>query len=267
MSGESFLDLNYIPRYVSSSHKRFAPGERHVTRFGTQNVLLLVLDGVLRFEENGKTVELKGGEYYIQVMGKHQSGEAPSEEPDYLFFNFSGRFTKKERRGLPLRGSFDVERVEAIYTRLKACERTLKEKEDLGALFERQVIFFDLLNLLYKKSVSLVQRQEVATRIYEYIHLNFSKKITLEELSKQFGYSKDHIIRLFKSNYMTTPYQHLAYCRICHAKLLLSTEPMMSVSAIASACGYDDYTAFYHAFLHAEGISPSVYRERVRGTP
>jgi AraC-like DNA-binding protein len=64
---------------------------------------------------------------------------------------------------------------------------------------------------------------------------------------------------------MVTPYQHLTYCRICHAKLLLSTEPM-TVNEIAVACGYSDYTSFYHAFLHAEGITPSAFRQQARET-
>lgn len=265
MGNESFLDLNYIPRYISSSKKKFAQDERHVTRFGTQNVLLLVLDGVLRFEENGVPIALKKGEYYIQMMGKHQTGNSQNESPEYIFINFTGRFTKKSGRSLTLNGQFDIDRIEALYARLKACERSLKEKEDLKLLFDRQVIFFDILNTLHKKSVCLVQRQTAASEIYDYINLHFSEPITLEELSGRFGYSKDHIIRIFKSNYMVTPYQHLTYCRICHAKLLLSTEPM-TVNEIATACGYSDYTSFYHAFLHAEGITPSAFRQRARET-
>lgn len=259
MGNDTYLDLNYVPRYHSSSRKQFAPGERHVTRFGTQNVLLLVMDGVLCFEENGEQISLKKGEYYVQVAGKHQRGDQPSELPEYVFINFTGRFTAKKSRDLPLRGQFDIERIETLYQRLKNCERMLKQKEDLRLLFDRQVIFFDILNTLHKKNVGLAQRQTVAGEIYEYLNLHFSQDITLEDLSKRFGYSKDHIIRIFKSTYMITPYQHLSYCRICHAKLLLSTE-QMTVREVAAACGYGDYTSFYHAFVHAQGMTPTEYR-------
>lgn len=263
MENTVFLDLNYVPRYISSSKKKFATGERHVTRFGTQNIILLVLDGVLRFEENGKEVVIGSGEYYVQMAGKHQSGNLPSESPEYIFINFTGRFTKRAGRSLALRGNFDIERIEVLYTRLKECEEQFRVREDLNIWFERQVLFFDILNALHKKNIGLQQKQSVAGEIYDYINLHFSERITLQTLSGQFGYSRDHIIRVFKSAYMITPYQHLAYCRICHAKLLLGSEEEIPVTKVALACGYSDYTAFYHAFLHAEGETPTAFRQHV----
>lgn len=263
MTGDRFLDLNYVPRYLGSSKKKFSEGERHVSRFATQNVLLLVLDGVLRFEEDGEPVEVKKGEYYVQLSGKRQSGNAPCESPEYIFINFDGRFTKREGRSLALQGSFQPERIKALFTRLKACEQTLKQSDDPNVLFERQTIFFDMINTLYKKSVCLLQKQTAATRIYEYINLHFFDNITLSELSARFGYSRDHVIRVFKSVYRVTPYQYLAHCRICHAKLLLCSE-QMTVTEIAAACGYGDYSSFYHAFLHAEGVTPTAFREQAQ---
>ena len=101
-----------------------------------------------------------------------------------------------------MRGQFDIERIETLYQRLKSCERMLKQKEDLRLLFDRQVIFFDILNTLHKKNVGLAQRQTVAGEIYEYLNLHFSQNITLEDLSKRFGYSKDHIILLIYIYYL-----------------------------------------------------------------
>ena len=131
MNAQMYLDLDYVPRYIGSSRKRFAEGESHVTRLCTQNVLLLVTDGKLCFEENGELVSLGRGEYYIQTMGKHQTGHVPSESPEYIFINFTGRFKKRSGRGLPLRGSFDVDRIETLYSRLKSCEHSLKQTEDI----------------------------------------------------------------------------------------------------------------------------------------
>ena len=62
---ESGLNLELLPVYCGSSFRYFEPGEKHVTRVFTQDVLLLVFEGVLRFSENGRPIEVGKGEYYI----------------------------------------------------------------------------------------------------------------------------------------------------------------------------------------------------------
>ena len=54
--------------------KQFAPNEVHVTRIYGYSVLILMMEGVLRFCENGTLVELKKGEYYIQRANIFQNG-------------------------------------------------------------------------------------------------------------------------------------------------------------------------------------------------
>lgn len=80
----------------------FQPGEKHVTRICSEDVLLLVFSGVLRFVEDGVPVEVHGGEYYIQKRGLLQQGVVPSDCPVYYYVHFSG--TWSDESGIRKRG-------------------------------------------------------------------------------------------------------------------------------------------------------------------
>ena len=253
------LDLNYIPRYINSSIKQFAPDERHVSRYNRQNILILVFEGTLGFEEDGEEICLSAGEYYIQAMGHWQTGKLPSRSPRYCFINFSGQFTDRAERSLAMRGEFDVDTLEPICQTLCDTQRTLAKSTDVGMVFEVQRLFFDVLNGLYKGSIDLAQKKSLAERIYDYITEHFAKELSLSVLAERFNYSEDHITRVFRSMYRITPYQYLIQCRVCYAKLLLSSEGMR-VSDVANACGFSDASTFYRAFMKLEGVSPAQYR-------
>ena len=56
------ISLQHIPTYRLSAFRRFLPQERHITRVDGCDILLVMLDGVLRFTEDGVPVELSRGE-------------------------------------------------------------------------------------------------------------------------------------------------------------------------------------------------------------
>ena len=63
------ISMQTVPTYRLSAFRRFLPGERHITRVESGDVLLLMLEGTLRFTEDGVPVELTRGEYYVQQRG------------------------------------------------------------------------------------------------------------------------------------------------------------------------------------------------------
>ena len=261
MHNNLYLDLGYIPRYLSSGIKTFVEGESHVSRYNRNNILILVFDGELHFEEDGEEVVLCAGEYYVQTMGRWQTGNSPSVTPRYCFINFSGQFTDRTERAMALRGKFDVLRAEEACVQLCNTYRNLCVGGDATALFEVQKLFFDVLNILCRANVSFAEKSSLAERIYAYITENFSLDVTLDSLAERFSYSKDHIIRVFKSAYKITPHQYLLQCRVCYAKILLSAE-RLSISEIASECGFADTSSFHRAFSGLEGVSPAQYRAK-----
>ena len=82
------ISMQTVPTYRLSAFRKFLPGERHITRVESGDILLLMLDGVLRFTEDGVPVELTRGEYYIQERGLLQEGPEVSDSPYYFYLHF-----------------------------------------------------------------------------------------------------------------------------------------------------------------------------------
>lgn len=92
-----------------------------------------------------------------------------------------------------------------------------------------------------------------------YIEKNFAESISVSLLAKISNYSERQFIRIFKSTYGCNPTEYIRTLRVKNAcRLLKSTG--LSVTEIASRCGYDDNNYFSRVFKAETGVSPSVYR-------
>lgn len=92
-----------------------------------------------------------------------------------------------------------------------------------------------------------------------YIEKNFAENIPVSVLAKISNYSERQFIRIFKSTYGCNPTEYIRALRVKNAcRLLKSTG--LSVTEIASKCGYDDNNYFSRVFKAETGVSPSAYR-------
>lgn len=76
-------------------------------------------------------------------------------------------------------------------------------------------------------------------QILEYIHENFSKKISIDTLSKKAYMSRSTFLRAFVKVCGKTPMKYLDDYRILRASMLLESTSM-SKSEVAQACGFYD---------------------------
>ena len=106
-----YLCTTPLPRFHTCNKKVFRPNEYHVTRLARHSVLILMLDGVLRFNEDGNDLELRAGEYYIQREGLQQTGRVLGELPRYYYLEFYGSYTDAPSDGLPLRGRWNRDAI------------------------------------------------------------------------------------------------------------------------------------------------------------
>ena len=93
-----------------------------------------------------------------------------------------------------------------------------------------------------------------------YIHQNFQKKITMDELSTIARMSESSYFRKFKKICKMTPVTYINKLRIEEAKnMLINTHS--SISEISYQIGFYDISHFTKAFISATGISPANYRK------
>lgn len=98
-------------------------------------------------------------------------------------------------------------------------------------------------------------------RVLTYIHSHFSEGISLNAVA-EYSYTSSSNIELLFAKKMGKPfYRYVTECRISHAQTLIADG--MLLKDVGAACGYNDYSNFYRAFLQEVGISPSQYRQNI----
>ena len=97
--------------------------------------------------------------------------------------------------------------------------------------------------------------------VLKYIRENFSRCITLEDMSTAASFSPKYFCRFFKDMTGTTPINYLMAYRIERAaRKLLGSD--LSVTQIAYDCGFNDLSYFIKTFKAFKHVSPKDYRSR-----
>lgn len=247
------LSLKKLPVLEFSSFRYFEKHERHVTRTYAWNVLVMVFEGVLRFSEAGVPIEVPAGEYYIQRPGLLQEGLIESDTPKYFFIQWKGGEYTTEEDGLPLRGKVDCAELFPLF-------RELDTLSIINApLVEKSAVFYKILSLL-RKNIDYKGHGEVVAKVVSYVTKDIRRPFSLDDAAASCGYSKNHIISIFKRETGKTPYTYIIDLKLEMAKRLLLTSTS-SLSSISVECGFGSYINLYRAFVKFVGCSPADWRK------
>ncbi|HJU23523.1 MAG TPA: AraC family transcriptional regulator [Casimicrobiaceae bacterium] len=107
-------------------------------------------------------------------------------------------------------------------------------------------------------------RTPVMRRVQEYIDANLARRIRLGDLTGIAHLSSGHFMRAFRASTGTTPYQYVLEQRLAKARLLLQSTDV-SISRVATECGFASPSHLCSKFRGRTGASPSEYRASVRG--
>ena len=249
------INLNKPITFLYSSLRYFSENEHHVTRFCRDNVLLMVFDGILRFTEDNTSYEIHAGEYHIQKNNTFQTSEFASDSPKYLYVHFLAQWSDNDAV-LPFEGTFDYPEAKAFMEELDRLSHTE------SSLLQKSAIFFELLLLLQKKE----KPTNLANKIAEFICDESLNEISLEKICKEFHFSKNHVINIFKREFGITPVQYINDLKLRQAGYLLEVTSD-TLENIAIKSGFNDYSHFYKLFFQKNGVSPSVWRKEKHTNP
>ncbi|MBU5481457.1 helix-turn-helix domain-containing protein [Blautia sp. MSJ-19] len=113
-----------------------------------------------------------------------------------------------------------------------------------------------------EKHLDEYQTEQVALirQIHELLLSNLNRRITIEELSKEYLINTTTLKNVFKAVYGTSIAAHVKEHRMEHAaRMLLETDT--SIADIANAVGYDSQSKFTSAFKDAYQVTPREYRK------
>lgn len=94
----------------------------------------------------------------------------------------------------------------------------------------------------------------------EFIHWNYTKKISLEQLAQHTGVHPNYLCAKFRAVKGQSVFSYICELRIDHAKRLLSTT-QLPVSEVAQRSGFSDLSTFREKFKKICGMSPKDYRK------
>lgn len=120
-----------------------------------------------------------------------------------------------------------------------------------------------ILGLLIRE-IGLVDASEeraLSQNVLLYLQNNCLSRITLEDLSRHFGYSKYRFSRAFNQSVGCSLTQYVGALRARHAANLLRETDLPLVD-ICMNSGFDSLRTFYRSFKNAFGITPTQYRRR-----
>lgn len=141
--------------------------------------------------------------------------------------------------------------------------KLLKEQEEKQEFYDMNMksILNQLLIMLMRSSIQKKNAYDNnrITQIISYINRNYMRKISTEDLAKEFYISKWHLCREFKQCTHLTIIQYINYTRIIEAQKLL-LEGKKNITVISSEVGFDSMTHFERVFKQIVGATPTQYK-------
>jgi AraC family transcriptional regulator len=96
-------------------------------------------------------------------------------------------------------------------------------------------------------------------RVLDKMNAEVAGDLDLNTLAAESGYSRSHLLRVFRTGMGCSPHQWLTQLRVGHAKAMLRGSSC-SLIDIAAACGFSSHSHFSKVFRHLVGMPPSQYR-------
>ncbi len=122
--------------------------------------------------------------------------------------------------------------------------------------------YLKLMTYIEKYSTeNICASPDCVSKAIEYINLNYSNKISLDEICGSAYVSKHHLCRKFKATMGITVMEYILTTRIAVAKKMLAADDC-SIGEISEACGFSSFAYFCQAFKKCTGISAKQYRKK-----
>jgi AraC-like DNA-binding protein len=146
--------------------------------------------------------------------------------------------------------------------------KDMYESHHSGYELSRLKTYTLFMRLIYTLASKTLKADKMYSDTYhiraaaEYIHLNYNKKITVEELCCISGYSPAHLRRLFLKHYGLSPREYILNKRIERSKEMLTDMPSKSIEEISETLGMCSPSYFCKLFKEKVGMTPLEYKNK-----
>jgi YesN/AraC family two-component response regulator len=290
------VNVEFVPRVKLMGFVSYQNPWIHFKRNTDEYILYIIKSGELHIQENGVPHVLKKGDifmlepnldhegtqkqkcdyYYIHFVHpniKHRSvddirtiaersileGALYDSQEDSSFCFFPKRFTLTDKTTLH-QVLHNMNEILKLYRR-KYYNRSLTALKFSELLVEISREYLE--SELQKDRGSNTKSYMKVHELLDYIHQNYTKKITSAEIEQNFECNYDYINRIFNkiTGYTITRYVNMV--RIQHAKELIEATHL-SIGEIGYLTGLEDPYYFSKVFKKYTGRSPIQYYKKMK---
>lgn len=226
-----------------------------------------VLEGEGYVTYEGNSLTLRPGDCIWIDCSRPYSHKSSTELPwSLIWVHFWGKEALAFYENYVARGCSYSFRPGNLYSFTNTLTRLYREqsrKDTLTELVSHNYLT-DIITSIYlendNSTSNALHIPDKFIKIRNYIDENFSSKLELDTIAKEFFISKYHLSREFKRIFGTTIGDYILKQRISKAKSLLRFSET-SIDEIAIECGFSDGGYFIKVFKKEENLTPAKYRK------
>jgi len=231
------------------------------------NELYYCISGKGTFSIEGTKYKVRGGDLLIMKSAESHAIEISAGEPyERLALQFDPYLLEKaglsellipfNSRELGKGNLFRASDFKTSLYRMLLEGLTEKKTNPKTQIMSMLIPLLNEIKLAYEKKGKndIEADEDLCWRITDYINCHLSSELSLEGLCKRFYISKSQLCRLFKSSLGTGVWQYITVKRLMAARSLIRSGVHSTKAAVA--CGFNDYSAFYRAYIKYFGTSP-----------
>lgn len=212
--------------------------------------------------KNGRMHPEAGDVYFLKKGEDHLYYSDPEKPWTKIWMNISGELVDKLVELYGVEGYYLFKNCR-VFSLFDEFNKNVDSAMDKRSIIDRNAV---LLHQIIQAMAACVAEgdatkfSEDAVRLKEYIDANYSKVITIKELSSLIYRSQSQTIRIFKKHYGKTPYEYALERKMQVAKQLLKGT-RMPIREISGELGFTNEHYFSSCFKKHEGMTPGQYRK------
>ncbi|MGN0814940.1 MAG: AraC family transcriptional regulator [Candidatus Coproplasma sp.] len=256
----NFSDLYYAHKIENPAHVSYSD------HFHTIYEIMYFIDGDGEFFIENKRYELNPGDlviirpgshHYLSLLSSKRSERYVVRFTEYLIPS-NLLLSMENMQGIyPVEGTI----IPSLFARFDEHLENVGENSELIKMLYRCVlteIIVYLCHIGIKEAASVSFLKENMAFVLEYINRNIEKPLCLEDICREFHYSKSYICREFATGMGVPVMQYVRTKKIMYADALLRSG--MCPTEVSAQCGFSDYSTFFRMYKKLMGHSPSERR-------
>ncbi len=276
---EYFFDNLHIgnTELLFCGHQDCVPDHSYGPFVRTHYLLIYIYSGKGTFKNKHAIYNLSAGSSFCIFPGEMTFYQADHNNPwSYFWIAFNGQINLHDAEHFLLRAS--ISRVYPVHT-AKNNARLSQLYLEMFRLCQDSNNYIDLkllslfLDIMYQYSITTNSSQQSLQSTptmpsyidlaLTYIQSNYQENISVSNIARHLGISREYFSKLFKKQFSITPAHFIRDYRLkCSTTLLMTTDyPILQISYLV---GFNDYNYYSNQFKEIYGISPSHYRKSGR---